>query len=220
MTEIFFIMGVQERRQRERAQRNNQIVDAAEVVIFDKGINGATMEDIAKEAELGKGTLYGYYKSKADILLAINERAAHKLAEMFAEASAQHQYGAHKVQAIGIAYIQFARTFPNYYQFISLFEAGNIEIEAAESMKNNHRVNCELVDAIKCGMADGTIKNDMNPEAVSKCLWGMSTGVIQLIHTKGDIIAEQKNVEAEEIFEHFFRIVTGGISTPKAFLLG
>ncbi len=82
-------MGVQERRQREKIKRNNQIVDAAEQVIFAKGIHKATMDDIAKEAELGKGTLYGYYKSKAEILLAINERASRKLAELFAKANSE-----------------------------------------------------------------------------------------------------------------------------------
>ncbi len=204
-------MGVKERRERERIYRNNQIVDAAEAVIFDKGINKATMDDIAKEAELGKGTLYGYYKSKAEILLAINERATQKLAQLFKEAAAQHEIGGHKVRAIGEAYFRFSQEYPDYYQFISLFEAGNFDIDAEESMKNNHRVNCELVGAIRAGMEDGSIRNDMNPEAVSKCLWAMSTGVIQLIHTKGEIMKEQLGLSDQEIHQHFFQMIEAGI---------
>jgi len=204
-------MGVQERRQREKIKRNNQIVDAAEQVIFEKGIHKATMDDIAKAAELGKGTLYGYYKSKAEILLAINERASRKLADLFAQASAESETGRKKVRAIGQAYIQFAYEFPGYYQFISLFEAGNMEIDAEEVAKNNYRVNCELVEAIRAGMDDGSIRQDVNPEAVSKCLWAMSTGVIQLMHVKGEIMERNQGLQADEMFKHFFKIVEGGI---------
>lgn len=207
-------MGVKERRLRERIKRNNEIIDAAEVVIFNKGIHKATMDDIAKEAELGKGTLYGYYKSKAEILLAINERALRKLGELFAEASEECETGAQKVRAIGKAYIRFAYEYPEYYNFISLFESGTMsEVDAEESAKNAHRANCELVDAIKCGMEDGSIRKDINPDAVSKCLWGMSTGVIQLIHVKGEVIEKRQNILAKEIFKHFFDIVDQGLMT-------
>jgi len=205
-------MGVQERRQRERIKRNNQIVDAAEKVIFEKGINKATMDDIAKEAELGKGTLYGYYKSKAEILLAINERASRKLAELFANARGNYQKGKDMVRAIGEAYIQFAYEFPGYYQFISLFEAGNVDIDAEEVANNNYRVNCELVEAIKSGMDDGSIRRDVNPEAVAKCLWAMSTGVIQLMHVKGEVMERRQGLKANEMFKHFFKIVDDGLS--------
>ena len=206
-------MGVKERRLRERIKRNNVIIDAAEKVIFNKGMHKATMEDIAKEAELGKGTLYGYYKSKAEILLAINERALRKLGEMFGEAASESQTGAQKVKSIGKAYIRFAYEYPEYYNFISFFEAGNAGVDAEESAKNAHRANCELVDAIKCGMEDGSIRSDVNPDAVSKCLWAMCTGVIQLIHVKGEVIAKRQNLMAKEIFKQFFDIVDNGLIT-------
>lgn len=208
-------MGVKERRLRERIKRNNQIIDAAEAVIFNKGIHKATMEDIAKEAELGKGTLYGYYRSKAEILLAINERALRKLGEMFAEASGDATTGAQKVKAIGKSYIRFAYEYPEYYNFISLFEAGNIAIDAEETAKNAHRASCELMDAIKCGMEDGSMRKDLNPEAVSKCLWAMCTGIVQLIHVKGDVIEKRHNILAKEIFKHFFDIVDQGLMMKK-----
>jgi len=204
-------MGVKERRLRERIKRNNTIIDAAEKVIFEKGMHKATMEDIAKQAELGKGTLYGYYKSKAEILLAINERALRKLGEMFGEVASENNTGAQKVKAIGKAYIRFAYEYPEYYNFISFFEAGNVEINAEESAKNAHRANCELVNAIKCGMEDGSIRSDINPDAVSKCLWAMSTGVIQLIHVKGEVIEKNQNLMAKEIFKQFFDIIDQGL---------
>ncbi len=64
-------MGIEERKQREKEERYNVIVDAAETVIFSKGIEQATMEEIAREAELSKGTLYLYFRSKNELYTAI-----------------------------------------------------------------------------------------------------------------------------------------------------
>ena len=51
-------MGIQERKEREKERRRQQIMVAAKRVFSNKGFNKATMEDIAQEAELSPGTLY------------------------------------------------------------------------------------------------------------------------------------------------------------------
>ncbi len=48
-------MGIQERKEREKERRRQQIMVAAKRVFSDKGFNKATMEDIAQEAELSPG---------------------------------------------------------------------------------------------------------------------------------------------------------------------
>ena len=40
-------MGIAERKEREKEQRRNNIIDAAESVFFSKGIENATMDEIA-----------------------------------------------------------------------------------------------------------------------------------------------------------------------------
>jgi AcrR family transcriptional regulator len=60
-------MGIQERKERERGRRRQQIMIAAKRVFSFKGFNKATMEDIASEAELSPGTLYLYFKNKDEL---------------------------------------------------------------------------------------------------------------------------------------------------------
>ena len=52
------------RRERERAQRERQIVRAAERIFAKKGFQGATIQEIAQEAELSVGTIYNFFESK------------------------------------------------------------------------------------------------------------------------------------------------------------
>jgi len=55
-------------------ERKNQILNAAEQVFTKKGLDSARMEDIAGETGLSKGTLYLYFNSKEDLIIAILER--------------------------------------------------------------------------------------------------------------------------------------------------
>jgi AcrR family transcriptional regulator len=55
-------------------ERKDQIMNAAEEVFSKKGFSDARMDDIAEETGLSKGTLYLYYKSKDDLIIAILER--------------------------------------------------------------------------------------------------------------------------------------------------
>ncbi len=52
------------RRERERREREESILAAAERVISRHGFHDAGMIDIAREAEFAIGTLYGFFESK------------------------------------------------------------------------------------------------------------------------------------------------------------
>ena len=55
-------------------ERKVQIINAAEEVFTKKGFDEARMDDIAEETGLSKGTLYLYFKSKDDLIIAILDR--------------------------------------------------------------------------------------------------------------------------------------------------
>jgi len=55
-------------------ERKSQIINAAEDVFTQKGFDEARMDDIAEETGLSKGTLYLYFKSKDDLIIAILDR--------------------------------------------------------------------------------------------------------------------------------------------------
>ena len=56
------------RRQREKEFRRKAIIQAAETLFAQKGYRKTRIEDIAGEAEVSVGTVYGYFKNKEDLL--------------------------------------------------------------------------------------------------------------------------------------------------------
>ena len=51
--------------------KREQILQAAATVFAAKGFSGARVSDIAKRAKVADGTIYLYFKSKDDILVAL-----------------------------------------------------------------------------------------------------------------------------------------------------
>jgi TetR/AcrR family fatty acid metabolism transcriptional regulator len=58
-------------RQQLIEARHNQILDAASKVFAQRGFHGATTRHIAREAGVAEGTIYNYFDSKGDLLIAI-----------------------------------------------------------------------------------------------------------------------------------------------------
>lgn len=58
-------------RERQKGKRKQAIMVAAARLFQEQGFSAASMEDIAAAAELSVGTVYNYFKSKAEIGLAI-----------------------------------------------------------------------------------------------------------------------------------------------------
>jgi len=74
-------MSVKERREREEKARLASILEAAEKVFARSGYYQARVDDIAEEAELAKGTIYYYFKSKDEIYFALLKREAQHIHE-------------------------------------------------------------------------------------------------------------------------------------------
>ncbi|MGO4391298.1 TetR/AcrR family transcriptional regulator [Variovorax sp. M-6] len=64
-----------------RQQKNREaLLRAASTVMSRKGLDGATMLEIAELADVGAGTVYNYFKSKDELAIAVLEDMMHSLA--------------------------------------------------------------------------------------------------------------------------------------------
>jgi AcrR family transcriptional regulator len=65
------------RKEREFLTRRADILSAAEKVFAARGFYGSTMDEIAKRAEFGTGSLYKYFRGKNDLYFSlIDEKVA------------------------------------------------------------------------------------------------------------------------------------------------
>ncbi len=88
-----------------RQERNREaLVQAGYSVMSEKGIDAATMQEIAERADVGAGTVYSYFKSKDELAISVIERVMHNLAvriekvtRRFADPAQVYAYGVRTV---------------------------------------------------------------------------------------------------------------------------
>jgi len=203
-------MGIAERREREKERRKVNIIDAAERVIFSKGIDNATMDEIANQAELSKGTLYLYFKNKEDLYLAIHLRGITTLRSMFETAVQNKQPGIEKTQSIGRAYIEFFKTYPDYFNAMIYYESHEFNFddqssEAVQCLVEGKNAIDILVRAIAEGIRDKSIRQDIDPLKTAICLWGQTAGVIQLAALKEkNMLSKQFAINGQDLIDYTF----------------
>ncbi|HKK44857.1 MAG TPA: TetR/AcrR family transcriptional regulator [Balneolaceae bacterium] len=219
-------MGTEERKEREKERRRNQIIDAAEKVIFSKGLDQATMDEIAEEAELSKGTLYLYFKNKNELYMAITERGSEMLNERFSKVFAGEHAGLELIRKIGESYLDFVSNNPDYFRAFRYYETLN---DAEELEKSKYAQICEanrrealnyMVRALQIGMQDGTINDSYDPKELAVLIWSSTRGITTVTHTKHDgyhfKMLDEMNVPEDTLFENFLRLIGTGIATEKA----
>ena len=211
-------MGISERKEREKKQRKNDIVDAAEKVFFEKGLNNSTMDEVAKQAELSKGTLYLYFKSKEEIHFEIKIRALNILNRMFQKSISEKKNGFENCVEIGKAYVEFVNKYRNYYKAIIYFESIDCAVcefrdKCEIFFKENNPLNF-FVQTVNKGRADGTIRSDIPANVLAQTVWAQTNGVLQFISTK-QIILEFSGVKAEDIINSQFEIIKRGLKNEN-----
>ncbi|MGA3288804.1 MAG: TetR/AcrR family transcriptional regulator [Candidatus Bathyarchaeia archaeon] len=164
-------MSTLKRKEKEKEQRRNLIVDAAQTLFFSKRYDEITIEEIAKKSQLAKGTLYMYFKSKEALYSAVALRGAHIMNTMFKEAASQRQSGLEKGFTIGEAYYEFYKRHTQYFSMLA--EAENLPVAHSDDVNATEltKVSCEnleiVLNAVVLGIKDGSIKPDLDPMLTS-----------------------------------------------------
>ena len=211
-------MGIQERKERERERRRQQIIVAAKRVFSAKGFNKATMEDIAKEAELSPGTIYIYFKNKDElyaslslrILKHLNIRLEHVRNEVF-------ENHAERIDSL-------KKALYDVYEFDPMILINMFHLQSSETLKS---LSPELLNEIKAlsrsslgTMADifaegieGGAFIDKHPVALADILWALFSGIILWEESKR-IINEDKDY-LKTTLEVAFEIFRQGITKAE-----
>ncbi len=213
-------MGIAERKIREKERRRNEIIIAAEEVIFSKGYENATMEEIAERAELSKGTLYLYFKSKEELYAAISIKAQQILIKKFLEAIGDKKTGIEQIRAVGWAFFDFMEHNFDYFKSMMHFQPVISDLKNhtfAESEKNQFS-NVPLrkvAEVIENGRNDGSIRKELDPYKTSILLMAQSYGVFMTISELREKLLESEFYKPHELFENYINLMYYALSPDE-----
>ncbi len=176
-------MGIQERKEREKERRRQQIIVAAKRVFSDKGFNKSTMEDIASEAELSPGTLYLYFKNKEELYASLSLRILQYL----------HIRVEHVNKEVGLTPLEkvdkLIEAMYDVYDFDPLIIINMFHLQSSETLKNLSQgllsqiedLSRKSIGAIARIFEEGIrlgVFVQKHPVALSDIFWSLFSGVV------------------------------------------
>ncbi|MBW2569037.1 MAG: TetR/AcrR family transcriptional regulator [Deltaproteobacteria bacterium] len=207
-------MGIQERKEREKERRRQQIMIAAKKVFSFKGFNKATMEDIASEAELSPGTLYLYFKNKDELCASLSLRILQYLNVRLKHVSSEKGLEPEqRLDALKVAMY-------DVHEFDPLILINMFRLQSSETLNNLSpeliKDITELLNSSLGAMAsifeEGINKGvfiDEKPLVLANVLWSLFSGIVLWRESKR-IMSEGKN-NLKLTFEIPFEIFCRGI---------
>ena len=185
-------MSISKRQLEERKMRQDRILSGALEVFKSKGLEGATMDEIANASGFGKATLYYYFKSKEDVLCAILENGWEKIWLSLESTISGNESPRRKFINLLIKIAENAQNRPGLFEF--LFSAPKaIKLENQPWKDYQHRLYGVIQGLIEDGVKEGEFPN-IDSKLMFKALGGLFMGLV-FMGDRNETVSD-KEVEA------------------------
>ncbi|EHQ91963.1 TetR/AcrR family transcriptional regulator [Desulfosporosinus youngiae] len=154
-----------------REERQTDILKAAIRVFSEHGFDGAKMEYIAKEAGIGKGTVYEYFESKDRLFEEILKFSVDRYSQGLKEAIDQGKTIEERILNCSRFNVEFLN---NHMEFMHI--AMQIKMLSKEIRAHHMAVHAVILEhyseMIKEAKANGELRPDLNEEIAMFCIIG------------------------------------------------
>ncbi|MFH8282709.1 TetR/AcrR family transcriptional regulator [Streptomyces antibioticus] len=117
-------MSVQERKQRERAERERLIVATARELAEQQGWDAVTTRRLAERIEYSQPVLYSHFRGKREIIGAVALQGAAELATAVRTATSTASGPRERVTALARTYLDYAARNPAVYDALFQLDGG------------------------------------------------------------------------------------------------
>lgn len=200
-----------------RENQREWILEVAEKLFIENGIESVTIADVAKAARLTKATLYRYFPSKEEMAQEIfrgvtqgwrerNERGVWSMAGS----------GYEQVERFVLSHFDYL--FQNHQEarFIAEFnylyaKAWPVEVMTHLLAENLEEERQRLLACVRQGQEDGSIRTDSEPELILAAIFNFNSAMLSRLGELGDKIEGEYGLSQEAIFAQACRIFLDGL---------
>ena len=178
-------MGLEERRKREKQNRKNAILKAARRLFFENGFRLVTVDSIAKKAELSKGSIYLYFKSKEEIYTNILLSDIDNFHENFKDLLQGTSGASEAIAKFAMIYVDLFLNDHELFRILMTFMLHTNAMNLPDDLNNhiikstNKNINT-IEEILRYGIERGEFSPALNIRLSRNALWGMLNGIISL----------------------------------------
>ncbi|HEY9565950.1 MAG TPA: TetR/AcrR family transcriptional regulator [Nocardioides sp.] len=164
-------MSIQDRKERERADRERLIVATARELAEQQGWNAVTTRRLAERIEYSQPVLYSHYRGKREISGAVALQGAAEMAAAVRAATSSANSPRERVTALARTYLDFAARNPAVYDAMFQLDGGLIfaDEDTPQPLKDAFAALLESLDEVA---GDG-----VHPELFTELFWASLHGL-------------------------------------------
>ncbi len=195
------------RRERERAEKAERIMDVAREMFVRDGYQAVTLRRIAEAIEYSQAAIYQYFTDKQALVEAIIRKDAQDLRENLAESTKIQEPIARMIE-MAHRYAKWGITHPNHYRLMLVppptWAEQDLEADKQSHIPLEQEALCILTEAVKEAIGRGLLKEKYtDPALVAAMLWAAVHGAI--VHEITRVPKELSALGGEGLtFEHLF----------------
>jgi AcrR family transcriptional regulator len=221
-------MSVRERKQRERLARRETILAAAAQVFAAHGVDGATVEMVARQAEVAVGTIYLYFFSRDDLFVSLMAERIGRLRARYLEIHARDLKPLDELRAIGDAYFDHLRESRGLFlaQLSVTFSKLSLRLSRPEELEHFElvrRLGRECFDLYRDSVkrwlnASGARTSDADATRAATVIWAALNGAFLLmddVKIFRDITGLEVSRLLEETFEFQLAAAEAAAKRPR-----
>jgi len=169
--------------------------------------------------ELSKGTIYLYFKSKEELFAAIAQRGLAIVHELFVAAATRGDNGLERLRAIGDEFYRFHLEYPNYFSAIFYHEfhasiQNKEDTASLELLKQAEELMELTTRVIQEGIADGSIRKDVDPQIAAVILDGFLTGIIRMVSAERDHMMKCHDIDPQNLVNTAMNMIFHALKGP------
>ena len=198
-----------QRRQREREQRYQTILRAAETLFAGEGYHKAGMERIADMAEVSVGTVYFYFKNKEDLLIQLLDEIGYQLRDLLGRAFRQADMTLAGFERAGkVFFEEFCPHHPERLAIIFRESVGQSPLVEEHRKKIFDRLITDVREALERFQANTGVsfQSPLSTEVMAVCIMGMYERLAYQF-----LIWEDRSTDLKTIGEDAVAFIMGGV---------
>jgi len=181
-------LGSKERRERERAEIREKILEAARELFVNEGYEAVSMRKIADRIEYSPTAIYLHFKDKETVMRELCEAdflaLAHDLIRIAKVADPIE-----RLRQTGLAYVDFALSHPNHYRLMFMTPHPHHKEDEVDIHKGNPEEDAYafLRDTAAEAIAAGRLRPELaDADLVAQTMWAGMHGVVSLQIAKSE----------------------------------
>ena len=191
--------------------KQKQIVNAADTILLEVGVNEFTVDKVIEHLGIAKGTVYKYFESKDDLLAEVSTKALNQLLNYFKLSERNTPNGIEQTRNILMSVYHYEQDYPRYFELLVYMERPDFNTTAESYLSISHMLQIFFTEHIQRQIDNGFIKKTVNPLISNYFCWGSCMGVMQFMDAKKAFLKDSEKIEQRELFQSYVNVLVDGM---------